>query len=366
MADNKVEALNGMDKLDQDALDHEKWFDDNIASFRTLAGMVSDTLKKALDVENISYLDVPFREKNKESFLTKMKNKNKLDKYLPTDMTDLAGIRVITLVESDVQKVGKIIEDLFNVHPENSINKSKDLGENKVGYRSVHYVCDIGKNRENLYEWRSLKKLSFEIQVRTALEHAWAEIEHDRGYKLKGKLPSDLARRFSLLSALLESADMEFNRLTVEIEEYQKKLESNIDNGTDLDIELTSIGVKELIKHIFSDINYELSEDNFMSATISDVINFGITNLDQLKKVLINAKPTLPNNSFRTEIGLILYSLLVDDIDKYLTDCLPKTSLNMQYIPSEIIPTLKEKYKGRDILNLLTKHNFKVVSFGKS
>ena len=63
-------------------------------------------------------------------------------------------------------------------------------------------------------EFSLFKDLCFEIQVRTALSHAWAEIEHDRGYKLGGELPAHLKRRFNLLSGLLESADLEFNRLT--------------------------------------------------------------------------------------------------------------------------------------------------------
>ncbi|MDX6038046.1 GTP pyrophosphokinase family protein, partial [Acinetobacter baumannii] len=162
----------------------------------------------------ISSVDIPFREKSKKSFLKKMEDKNKEKTYSPLDMTDLAGIRVITLIESDVHKVCELIKSLFNIHKKDSVNKSEILGDDKVGYRSVHFICDIGETRENLLEWKALKGLKFEIQVRTALEHAWAEIEHDRSYKLRGKLPSDLTRRFSLLSGLLESADLEFNRLS--------------------------------------------------------------------------------------------------------------------------------------------------------
>ncbi|GAA5558879.1 hypothetical protein Asch03_01251 [Acinetobacter schindleri] len=361
MAGKKVKSLVDMDELDQNALVHEKWFDENISSYRTLAAMVSATLKSALDGEEISYVDIPFREKNKKSFLKKIKDKNKSKNYSHTDMTDLAGIRVITLIESDVQKVGQIIEELFNVHPEESINKSESLGENKVGYRSVHYVCDIGTHRENLPEWKKLKNLCFEIQVRTALEHAWAEIEHDRGYKLGGTLPSELSRRFSLLSGLLESADLEFNRLTVEIEEYANTLESDIEKDNELDKELTSIGVKKLINHVFSDIKYEQSEDSYMSSSIDDVINFGITNLNELKKVLMQAKPNLPKNSFRTELGLIFYSLLAYDIDKYLEKCLPKTTLPLGYMPSQMIESLSKIYPDKNISDLLEKNNIKIL-----
>ncbi|HCA5723039.1 hypothetical protein NRA42_04085 [Acinetobacter baumannii] len=361
MSVDNTEVLETNEMIVQPNLDHEKWFDENIGSYRTLAAMVSATLKSALDGEEISYVDIPFREKNKKSFLKKIKDKNESKNYSHTDMTDLAGIRVITLIESDVQKVGKIIEELFNVHPEESINKSETLGENKVGYRSVHYVCDIGTHRENLPEWKKLKNLCFEIQVRTALEHAWAEIEHDRGYKLGGTLPSHLSRRFSLLSGLLESADLEFNRLTVEIKEYAKTLENDIENDQNLNIELSTIGVKKLIQHVFSDIEYIYSEDKYISSSIDDVINFGITNLNELKKVLMQAKPNLPKNSFRTELGLIFYSLLAYDIDKYLEKCLPKTTLPMGYMPSELIEPLSKIYPDKNISDLLEKNNIKIL-----
>ncbi|MDC4901868.1 hypothetical protein NQ997_18845, partial [Acinetobacter baumannii] len=145
--------------------------------------------------------------------------------------------------------------------------------------------------REGLLEWKALKGLCFEIQVRTALEHAWAEIEHDRGYKLGGKLPSHLSRRFSLLSGLLESADLEFNRLTVEIEEYAKTLKQEIQDNSQLDFELSSIAIQTLIQHIFPKTQIINAEDDMLDTTLNETINFGITNLNQLNSLLIKFKP---------------------------------------------------------------------------
>lgn len=362
MADENVKTVVDIDELDQNDLDHEKWFDENIGSYRTLAAMVSATLKSALDGEEISYVDIPFREKNKKSFLKKIKDRNESKKYSHTDMTDLAGIRVITLIESDVKKVGKIIEELFNIHPKESINKSKTLGENKVGYRSVHYVCDIGTHRENLPEWKKLKNLCFEIQVRTALEHAWAEIEHDRGYKLGGTLPSELSRRFSLLSGLLESADLEFNRLTVEIEEYAKTLENDIEKDNDLDKELTSIGVKKLINHVFSDIEYTQSEEHSLNHAVFDMNNFGITNLNELKKIFLEAKPHLPDEYFRSEVGFILFSLLFNDFEKYMENCKPKSAFFWDDIPEELVIELKKIFFDMDLDAIFKKYKINIVN----
>ncbi|MBD1231097.1 RelA/SpoT [Acinetobacter seifertii] len=204
--------------------DHGLWYDNNIDPYKGLAEIIAVTLKNSLVSQKISFVDVPYRHKTKKSFLKKIDDKLTEKDYSPESMTDLAGIRVITLIESDVQKVCDLIATMFNVHQADSVNKSEKLGEEKVGYRSVHFICDVGQDREKLPEFSVYKGLCFEIQIRTALEHAWAEIEHDRGYKLGGKLPSHLNRRFKLLSGLLESADLEFNRLTQEIEEYANGL----------------------------------------------------------------------------------------------------------------------------------------------
>ena len=46
-----------------------------------------------------------------------------------------------------------------------------------------------------------------EIQIRTVMQHAWAEIEHDLGYKSKEDIPDKYRRQFSILAGLIELAD---------------------------------------------------------------------------------------------------------------------------------------------------------------
>lgn len=344
IVEDKVEVLPSFSKVE-----HEEWFDGNIHHYKTLAAVVAATLKSTLDGHGISYVDIPYREKEKRSFLKKIDDKKKKKDYSPGDMTDLAGIRVITLIESDVQKVGDLIHSLFNVHPEDSINKSASLGEDKVGYRSVHFVCDIGKTREGLLEWKALKGLRFEIQVRTALEHAWAEIEHDRGYKLGGKLPSDLARRFKLLSGLLESADLEFNRLTVEIEEYAKTLNKEIRENSDLNIELTTIGIKTLLQNKYSYLNYQVSSDKTLSDVIEELENFGITDLKTVDKLINEKIDFITSMRKHSEIGILRNIMLSTDIFKYFEKAWPLSKSKWAGISEEKVNFLQKIYKDHDL-----------------
>ncbi|MBD1220648.1 hypothetical protein IDM30_16485 [Acinetobacter seifertii] len=76
----------------------------NIDPYKGLAEIIAVTLKNSLVSQKISFVDVPYRHKTKKSFLKKIDDKLTEKDYSPESMTDLAGIRVITLIESDVQK----------------------------------------------------------------------------------------------------------------------------------------------------------------------------------------------------------------------------------------------------------------------
>jgi len=365
VADKKAEAL----KIVEDEVEvlptiskveHETWFDGNIHHYKTLAAMVAATLKSTLDGHGISYVDIPFREKGKKSFLKKIEDKKKKKDYSPDDMTDLAGIRVITLIESDIQKVGDLIHQLFNVHKEDSVNKTESLGEDKVGYRSVHFVCDIGEAREDLPEWKFLKGRCFEIQVRTALMHAWAEIEHDRGYKLGGKLPSDLARRFSLLSGLLESADLEFNRLTVEIEEYAKNVEKDIHDDININLELSTISVKALINHIIPELKINVHDDDFLTLVIDTAIRFGINNINDLKELILKFKPFLSLdfiNKIEEHSDIVFIALMYEDIYKLFNLLENNENFEFSSLPSWVVKILKHNYDLNELESFFKKHN---------
>ena len=234
-------------------MDHknlDQWYADKAHIYDSLAQSVGQILKSIMKSEEISFVDVPYRIKTKDSCLDKLKKKSNYSSF--EDMKDIAGLRVITLVESDLEKVSRIISENFNVHEGDSGDKADLLGADKFGYRSIHFVCDIGKDRDKFPEFVLFKDLCFEIQIRTALSHAWAEIEHDRGYKLGGELPAHLKRRFNLLSGLLESADLEFNRLSKEINIYK--------------LQLQDAGKDELLDQ---DIN-KLSLINFLNRKVKD------------------------------------------------------------------------------------------------
>jgi ppGpp synthetase/RelA/SpoT-type nucleotidyltranferase len=158
-----------------------------------------------LDEAGINYLSVTARTKSVESFAAKADRRSsdgeKLYSEPLVEITDLIGLRVITYLREDVDTVANLLAE------EMQLLDDRDMGqetarEGRWGYASRHLLVGV----EGVQQPAS-------IQVRTVLQHAWAEFEHDIRYK--GSIPAahapDLNRRFTLAAGLLELADREFS-----------------------------------------------------------------------------------------------------------------------------------------------------------
>jgi ppGpp synthetase/RelA/SpoT-type nucleotidyltranferase len=149
------------------------------------------------------------------------------------DVHDMLGLRVITYFPDEVDAVAKVVEQEFNIDWENSVDKRALLDPDRFGYLSLHYVVRLSAERARLPEHASFRAVRFEIQVRSILQHAWAEIEHDLGYHNSGAVPRTVRRGFSRLAGLLEIADDEFQRLRTTVEAYQSTVDAKITSAPD-------------------------------------------------------------------------------------------------------------------------------------
>ena len=152
------------------------------------------------------------------------------------DLTDLVGLRVITYFEDGVDRVGRLLEAHLPVDFQHSVDKRKSSADDRFGYRSLHYVCRMPAedSRDN--------QLRYEVQVRTLLEHAWAEIEHDLGYKSRDSVPAMARRRLNRLAGLLELADQEFAAIRRELADYATTLPSRIASADEIALDRLSLG----------------------------------------------------------------------------------------------------------------------------
>lgn len=169
-----------------------------------LEGMINVFLEQ----QGINVHSVTSRVKQKASVLRKLQRPDK-DRHV-SELTDLLGVRIITYFPDEVDKAAKLVEREFRVDPDNSVDKRSILDPDRFGYLSLHYVLTLNEKRSELTEYQNYKSVKFELQIRSILQHAWAEIEHDLGYKSESTVPRAARRRFSRLAGLLELADAEF------------------------------------------------------------------------------------------------------------------------------------------------------------
>ncbi|MDH3509090.1 MAG: RelA/SpoT domain-containing protein, partial [Gammaproteobacteria bacterium] len=164
---------------------------------------------------------VQARAKDVASFAGKIQRPEKGYTDPLNEITDFCGARVITLTLDGVSRVCDFIERNFQIFWEDSEDKLDSLGSDTFGYLSTHYIVAFreGDFPEDLVPAR-LIGLKAEVQVRTLLQHAWADIAHEFSYKNAINLPLTWKRELSRLAAMLEEGDQAFDRLQHELLKY--------------------------------------------------------------------------------------------------------------------------------------------------
>ncbi|RYC43269.1 GTP pyrophosphokinase [Pectobacterium zantedeschiae] len=298
----------------------DDWLLEYLPKYELLGKYIVFILENQLQSKNIDYLSVTYRTKTKEGVYEKINRKKYKDPI--NQMTDVSGIRVILYFESDIEKVSSIIEELFTIDIKNSVNNENRLSSNKIGYRSIHYVCDIGDKRKNLVEYEFISGLKCEIQVRTMLQHAWAELTHDRNYKLSGKLPLSIERKINLYSGMLEIADIGFSEIINAVSDYKKELSSkNITISTSESIDSLSLiefarQIKDEIGLNFLEINPEF--DPFMDELLSEISFMEISTFTELRSLIPDnyVEVCKEYNIQTNQFGFIRDILLIKDFRK--------------------------------------------------
>ncbi len=216
--------------------------------YTALALKVEEILRDIMSERSLNYHSISSRGKEVATYEKKARD----GKYSDPErqIMDMAGVRVITYTQSDAEIVSSLVKELFDIMPEHSMDKAEELGTDRVGYRSIHFVGTLGTGRLSLPENRMFDGMPFEIQVRTILQHAWAEFEHSRNYKFAGVLPSQLKRRVSLLSGNLELIDREFDSIAHAIDEYAGAVDKKTEAG-ELDVPIDSTSLAAFLKRRF-------------------------------------------------------------------------------------------------------------------
>lgn len=179
-------------------------------------------IKELTSQNNIS-LAVPIesRVKSWSSISSKIEGSNlKLKDIL--QLNDLVGIRLILLFKRDLDRCRKLIEENLEIIEQE--DTASRLDESQFGYQSYHYVIKLPTEWLSIPTLKDFTEYQAEIQIRTIAQHIWAAASHTLQYKQEDNVPKTLRRSIYRVSALLETVDLEFERVLSKRENYIKEL----------------------------------------------------------------------------------------------------------------------------------------------
>ncbi|WP_280923977.1 GTP pyrophosphokinase [Ornithinimicrobium cryptoxanthini] len=243
-------------------------------------------LTSILDDAGINYLTVTGRTKSVESFAGKAARMAD-GELLYTDpgeqITDQIGLRVITYVRDDVDAVVELLAQELTVLADRDMGR-ETAEEGRWGYSSRHLVVAVDASRTLTPEREALRTVTVSVQVRSVLQHAWAEFEHDIRYK--GTVPEehapDLNRRFTLAAGLLELADHEFSAIRDRLQATMPEQHAQAPDEAD-----PRLSAQELAKFLagqYPDAGWSRTEHySWISGLL---LELGITSLDELRNAL--------------------------------------------------------------------------------
>ncbi len=253
---------------------------------------LTDIIRASLDRATVKYHSVTPRVKGQNSLFRKIQDHPEKNYTTLESITDLLGLRVITYFVDDVDVVWNVLKNEFELDLPNCVDKRAIENSTEFGYSSVHLVASLGSNRNGLSEYQTFTGLKFEIQIRTVLQHAWAEIEHDHVYKPKEAVPYDLRRIFSRIAALLEVADLDFQRMRNESERKQKQglqKDAPLDGLTLIEFvkERDFVELEEELRPFWTKAKGQHESDEYLRRHIAQLNKLGITTVDQLRQELL-------------------------------------------------------------------------------
>ncbi len=237
-----------------------------------------------LDDAGINYLSISGRAKSVASFAGKAVDRVG-DEARYTDpleqMADQVGVRIVTYLQSDVVAAVDVLGSQFQVLADRDKGQ-ETASKGRFGYASRHLDLMLDPDAvEGALE--PLRDQQFEVQIRTVLQHAWAEFEHDIRYK--GTIPDahapDLDRRLTLAAGLLELADREFSTIRDRLQ-----VEMAVSTATAPETDLR-IGARDLATYLvgrYADAGWSKTDHYvWMSGLLHEL---GITSPDQLAAAL--------------------------------------------------------------------------------
>lgn len=128
-------------------------------------------------------------------------------------MTDLVGVRFVVLLSEEVKLVCDTIQGdaSWNVSVSRDVEEEIKKNTKIFDYQSQHY--EVRPQKAMVLDGETITPdMCCEVQVRTLLQHAYAEMVHDNIYKPTGLVPAKAERHVARSMALMETTDELFSQ----------------------------------------------------------------------------------------------------------------------------------------------------------
>lgn len=251
--------------------DYDTW----IQAHPTVAADLEAHIIDVLDDAGLTFDRVSVRIKDRTSFARKLANEAYPDYDSFTDAHDVIGVRVITFHSSEIPQLKDALSGLFTVV--RVIDKAAETArEGRFGYASQHLIVSAKDEPWAAEDGASPKYI--EIQLRTVLQHAWAEFEHDVRYKNQQHPETsspEVQRAFTLAAGLIELADEQFDKIAGIIGTSGEEVEGALD--------------EESLPRVLSRIvgsEYPTSRVDYYHYAIEMLAAHDITTVAQLRELL--------------------------------------------------------------------------------
>ena len=195
----------------------QQLYDAGIKEVRTKLEILDDEFKIKHDHNPIHHME--YRLKSVNSILGKLEKRGlevSLDSIV-TNLTDIAGVRVICNYVSDVYKIADLLikqSDIKLIAKKDYIKHPKENG-----YRSLHLVVEVP-----IFLAEKVQPTTVEIQIRTIAMDFWASLEHHLRYKADNEVPDGVRDQLIECAKTISNLDYKMQGIHEELNKPKKKV----------------------------------------------------------------------------------------------------------------------------------------------
>lgn len=211
-----------------------------------------------------------------------------------TPIGDLLGVRVVCPFLDDLRLVERTLEEHLPISEVD--RKAERQSFREFGYDSTHLILEL--NHDAIAHPLPGVAPICEIQLRTILQDAWAEVEHELIYKSDWSIPTNpIRRKLAALNANLTLSDLIFQELRDFQQDLQRERERRrelLESRTNLAVETESMLLRQKLGATIADDAERLQLDRLVLRSLTAHADGAFAYAIQLYSTLLGRSDSTP------------------------------------------------------------------------